>query len=114
MHQWIPDIAQLIFEFVYDPIRTEEDREGRATVVGLARTCRAFQDPALDVLWAQLHSLDALVLCSGGKRDSNNNLVSELTCFFSHYSELALRSGIAHCMMQSGAFSRNTENVSVL
>lgn len=75
MHHWIPDVAQLIFEFVYDPNRIEEDREGRATVVGLARTCRAFKDPALDVLWAQLHSLDALVLCSGGKRDGNNKLI---------------------------------------
>ncbi|KAG2115207.1 uncharacterized protein F5147DRAFT_676597 [Suillus discolor] len=75
MHRWIPDVAQLIFEFIYDPIRTEEDHEGRATVVALARTCRAFKDPALDVLWAQLHSLDALVICSGGKRDVNNKLI---------------------------------------
>ncbi|KAG1730598.1 hypothetical protein EDB19DRAFT_1375764 [Suillus lakei] len=75
MHHWIPDVAQLIFENVYDPTRTEEDHEGRATVACLARTCRAFKDPALDVLWAQLHSLDALVLCSGGTRDGHNKLI---------------------------------------
>ncbi|KAG1731275.1 hypothetical protein EDB19DRAFT_1340198 [Suillus lakei] len=75
MHFWIPEVVQLIFEYVYDPNRTEEDSEGRVTVAGLARTCRAFRDPALDVLWAQLHSLDALVLCSGGRWVNNNSQV---------------------------------------
>ncbi|KAG2149311.1 hypothetical protein DEU56DRAFT_781586 [Suillus clintonianus] len=75
MHHWIPDVVQLIFEYVYDPIREEEDSKGRATVAGLARTCRAFKDPAQDILWAQLHSLDALVLCSGGRRDANSLLI---------------------------------------
>ncbi|KAG2115208.1 uncharacterized protein F5147DRAFT_412861 [Suillus discolor] len=72
MHHWIPEIVRVIFEYIYDPIRNEEDIDGRVTVAGLARTCRAFNDPALDVLWAQLHSLDALVLCSGGTRDRWN------------------------------------------
>ncbi|KAG1840868.1 hypothetical protein C8R48DRAFT_739813, partial [Suillus tomentosus] len=72
MHFWIPKVVQLIFEYVYDPDRTNEDSKGRVTVASLARTCRAFRDPALDVLWAQLHSLDALVLCSGGTRVNDN------------------------------------------
>ncbi|KAG1730597.1 hypothetical protein EDB19DRAFT_1912851 [Suillus lakei] len=75
MNLWIPEVVRIIFEYVYDPNRTAEDREGRATVAGLAITCRAFKDPALDVLWAQLHSLNALVLCSGGKRDDENQLI---------------------------------------
>ncbi|KAG2104323.1 uncharacterized protein F5147DRAFT_703850 [Suillus discolor] len=75
MHFWIPEVVQLIFEYVYDPDRTKEDSEGRVTVASLARTCRAFRDPALDVLWAQLHSLDALVLCSGGTRVNDNSQV---------------------------------------
>ncbi|KAG0706360.1 hypothetical protein DFH29DRAFT_846127 [Suillus ampliporus] len=75
MHRWIPEVVQLIFEFVYDPIRTVDDKEGRVTIARLARTCQAFKDPALDVLWAQLHSLDALVLCCGGRRDGNNQLI---------------------------------------
>ncbi|KAG2063726.1 hypothetical protein BDR04DRAFT_1085111 [Suillus decipiens] len=73
MHLWIPEILQLIFEYVYDPSRTKEDSEGRVTVANLARTCQAFKDPALDVLWAQLHSLDALVLCSGGRRVNDDS-----------------------------------------
>lgn len=75
MHFWIPEVVQLIFEYVYDPDRTEEDIEGRITVASLARTCQAFRDPALDVLWAQLHSLDPLVLCSGGRRNFFNSQV---------------------------------------
>ncbi|KAG1749103.1 uncharacterized protein EDB91DRAFT_1112491 [Suillus paluster] len=77
MHRWIPEVLRLIFEFVYDPLHTEEDRKGRVTAAGLARTCRAFKGPALDVLWPRLHSLDALVLCFGGRRDRNNRLASE-------------------------------------
>lgn len=34
---------------------------GRETVAALARTCRAFEDPALDVLWRTLPSLASLV-----------------------------------------------------
>ncbi|KAG1848064.1 hypothetical protein DFJ58DRAFT_705127 [Suillus subalutaceus] len=75
MHFWIPEVVQLIFEYVYDPGRAQEDNEGRVTVAGLARTCQAFRDPALDVLWAQLHSLDALVICSGGRRVNDNSQV---------------------------------------
>ena len=76
MHWWlIPEVLRLIFVYVYDPIRTIEDSQGRITVAGLARTCWAFKEPALDVLWAQLHSLDALVLCSGGRRDGNGRVV---------------------------------------
>jgi hypothetical protein len=47
-----------LFEYIYDPIREVEDIEGRVTVAGLARTCRTYKDPALDVLWTQLNSLD--------------------------------------------------------
>ncbi|KAG2076040.1 hypothetical protein BDR04DRAFT_1228453 [Suillus decipiens] len=75
MHCCIPEVVQVIFEYVYDPISEEDDTEGRVTMAGLARTCRAFKDPALDVLWAQLDSLDALVLCSGGSRDRRNQTI---------------------------------------
>jgi hypothetical protein len=112
MHFWIPEVAQLIFEYVYDPDRTEEDIKGRITVAALARTCQAFRDPALDVLWAQLHSLDPLVLCSGGRRDFNSQVVSHLDFLFSQYiSDHALRSGSVHCTMRTGAFSRVMRNV---
>ncbi|KAF8123021.1 hypothetical protein EV363DRAFT_1229779 [Boletus edulis] len=37
--------------------------EATADLAALARTCRAFKDPALDVLWEVLHSLCPLVRC---------------------------------------------------
>ncbi|KAF8123023.1 hypothetical protein EV363DRAFT_1455953 [Boletus edulis] len=37
--------------------------EAAADLAVLARTCRAFKDPALDVLWEVLHSLYPLVRC---------------------------------------------------
>ncbi|KAG2149310.1 hypothetical protein DEU56DRAFT_851594 [Suillus clintonianus] len=89
MHHWIPDVVQLIFEYVYDPIREEEDSEGRVTVAGLARTCRAFKDPAQDILWAQLHSLEALVLCSGGRRDANSQLIWDRPAYDADWRNLA-------------------------
>ncbi|KAG2158093.1 uncharacterized protein EDB93DRAFT_1077850, partial [Suillus bovinus] len=52
-------------------------------------TCRAFKDPALDVLWAQLHSLDALVLCSGGKRDENDQSIWDRPLYDADWRVLA-------------------------
>ena len=113
MHEWfLPEVLLLIFEYVYDPIRTNEDSQGRITVAGLARTCRAFKEPALDVLWAQLHSLDALVLCSGGRLDGNGQLVRHHDFSPSYHLDRAFRYGIVHCMMRTGAFSRIMENAS--
>lgn len=113
MHFWIPEVVQLIFEYVYDPGRTKEDNEGRIAIASLARTCQAFRDPALDVLWAQLHSLDALVLCSGGRRvNDDNQVVSHLDVLISQYhSDHARRSGSVHCTMRTGAFSRVMRDV---
>ncbi|KAG1749102.1 uncharacterized protein EDB91DRAFT_1344763 [Suillus paluster] len=98
MQRWIPEVVQLIFEYVYDPFRTKEDKEGRATVASLARTCRAFRDPALDVLWAQLHSLDALVLCSGGRRDGNNELIWDRALYDADWRILARYTGRVHAL----------------
>jgi len=32
-------------------------------ILSLARTCRAFKEPALDILWASLEDLSPLVRC---------------------------------------------------
>ncbi|KAG1883022.1 hypothetical protein F4604DRAFT_1649714 [Suillus subluteus] len=89
MHRWIPEVVRVIFEYVYDPIREEEDIEGRVTIAGLARTSRTFKDPALDVLWAQLDSLDAFVLCSGGSRDRWNQSIWDCPLYDADWRTLA-------------------------
>ncbi|KAG6371869.1 hypothetical protein JVT61DRAFT_8866 [Boletus reticuloceps] len=44
------------------PIRAY-DPDTRRTLAALARTCRAFTCPALDLLWRRLHSLEPLLWC---------------------------------------------------
>ncbi|KAH0836617.1 hypothetical protein J3R83DRAFT_8334 [Lanmaoa asiatica] len=39
-------------------------RAGRRALARLARTCRAFSEPALDAVWRRLHSLEPFLLCS--------------------------------------------------
>ncbi|KAJ7633547.1 hypothetical protein DFH06DRAFT_1437439 [Mycena polygramma] len=58
MHRtWeIPEVVSLVFGH----LDVDKDAEGLAT---LARTCRAFQDPALDVLWYHQNTLMNLLLC---------------------------------------------------
>ncbi|KAF8061744.1 hypothetical protein FPV67DRAFT_294810 [Lyophyllum atratum] len=53
----IVEILRLVFAFVYDEYR------GPADMPALAVTCRAFYEPACDVLWQTLPSLAPLVRC---------------------------------------------------
>ncbi|KIJ59274.1 hypothetical protein HYDPIDRAFT_33344 [Hydnomerulius pinastri MD-312] len=63
------EIITLIFEYVRqwdeyppDDIEVKWDRTmGKKTLASLARTCKAFHEPALDVLWMKLDSLDPLI-----------------------------------------------------
>ncbi|KAH0832411.1 hypothetical protein J3R83DRAFT_13450 [Lanmaoa asiatica] len=63
----ISEIFCLILEFIQqiDHSPSGECREdctlGRRTLASLARTCRAFSAPALDLLWMRLDSLDPLI-----------------------------------------------------
>ncbi|KAJ7070763.1 hypothetical protein C8F01DRAFT_974917 [Mycena amicta] len=50
-----PDVAQAILEAI------RESPNGRRGLSRLARTCRAWLDPALDVLWRELDSLAPLI-----------------------------------------------------
>ncbi|KIK85210.1 hypothetical protein PAXRUDRAFT_152758 [Paxillus rubicundulus Ve08.2h10] len=57
----ITEVRRAIFREVYhQPTSTNKDR---LTVARLARTCRAFNGSALDVLWAILESFTPLVQC---------------------------------------------------
>lgn len=44
-------------------VTEDTDKAGRRALAVLARTCRAFSEPALDALWFRLHSLRPFVLC---------------------------------------------------
>ncbi|KAF8841130.1 hypothetical protein BDN67DRAFT_967624 [Paxillus ammoniavirescens] len=54
----ITEILLEIFEFVFITSET-----GRPDLARLARTCRSFSEPALDVLWRDQSSLLPLVMC---------------------------------------------------
>ncbi|KAH7924042.1 hypothetical protein BV22DRAFT_541174 [Leucogyrophana mollusca] len=59
------DIASNIYGHV-DPLSTKNLpglRQARADLASLARTCRTFRDPALDVLWSFLTSFHPLIRC---------------------------------------------------
>jgi len=51
----------------------------RSTLAALARTCRTFKEPALDILWKDLSGFEPFILClpeSVRKRDVLGKLVS--------------------------------------
>lgn len=64
----ISEILCLVLEFIqqYDESpegKCRDDRTpvGKRTLASLARTCRTFSAPALDLLWMRLDSLDPLI-----------------------------------------------------
>ncbi|KAG6329549.1 hypothetical protein ID866_9540 [Astraeus odoratus] len=67
---FLPEILTLIFrcirgsdECLEDDVQHARDRIiGRQTLVSLAITCRFFHNPALDILWEKLDSLDPLFM----------------------------------------------------
>jgi hypothetical protein len=54
----IPELFILILELLH-----ADDRRGGASVASLARTCKLFIDPALDVLWRCQVNLVPLLRC---------------------------------------------------
>ncbi|KAL4066484.1 hypothetical protein V8B97DRAFT_1874426 [Scleroderma yunnanense] len=68
----MPEIIRLIFTFVreFDEVPTDENfpsqpmihsTPGKTALASLARTCRAFHEPAIDELWMHLEALDPLI-----------------------------------------------------
>ena len=55
----IQEIVRLITEFCGDG----DSEADRCTLIAIASTCRAFEEPALDRLWYTLKSLRALFKC---------------------------------------------------
>lgn len=65
----LSDILYPIIQFIQQDDELLEDGTcnddpsplGKQTLASLARTCRAFTSPALDMLWTRLDSLDPLI-----------------------------------------------------
>jgi len=58
----IPEILGLVCEVLREDQTTGPPNEQLATLAALARTCRAFEGPALDFLWREVSGL-RLLLC---------------------------------------------------
>lgn len=61
MHRifFIHELLHNIFENIED----NEDQQRKATLAALARTCRIFCEPALDVLWHTQDNLEPILRC---------------------------------------------------
>ncbi|KAJ7779710.1 hypothetical protein B0H16DRAFT_1359461 [Mycena metata] len=60
----IPEIVQEVFHQIDGPLPSgSPGGYDLKTLAALARTCTAFCDPALDLLWAEQHNMKALMGC---------------------------------------------------
>ncbi|KAG0709191.1 hypothetical protein DFH29DRAFT_778848, partial [Suillus ampliporus] len=59
------DIIYILFRHVNEPSVNHEPggNVGQKTLAALARTCRLFHEPALDVLWGDLYFPHPLIRC---------------------------------------------------
>lgn len=57
----VPDVLLVIFEQVNHS--TEFRRSSRKYLAALASTCKAFHEPAMDLLWADMNGIDPLLGC---------------------------------------------------
>ncbi|KAF8126061.1 hypothetical protein EV363DRAFT_1349672 [Boletus edulis] len=76
---YVEEILLEIFGYSYD--REESTmRINKTDLPALARTCKAFRDPALDILWAELYSLAPLIRCLPG---ALSQIVDDYTTLYS-------------------------------
>ena len=59
----IPELLSYIAELFDDPSAASLDESARSTLNSLARSCRAFWAPALDVLWRYQNGLVNIIEC---------------------------------------------------
>ncbi|KAG1755578.1 hypothetical protein EDB19DRAFT_415224 [Suillus lakei] len=55
----VTDILHNIFAIIYE----DAEPTSRATLAALARTCKTFKEPALDILWKHLDGFKPLISC---------------------------------------------------
>jgi hypothetical protein len=76
------EILLHIFTIIHEiknPRAWDSANINRATIAALARTCRTFKDPALDVLWKDINGFKPLLLCLPEgliRREGKGRLVS--------------------------------------
>jgi len=67
MHRalYVEDIIHDVFFYIqfHSPIIMLPDLQSQIDFLSLARTCRTFKEPALDILWERLEDLSPLVRC---------------------------------------------------
>ena len=82
----IPEILLDIFHHCCPPDLSEVDRkEAIPDLAALARSCRTFKEPALDVLWGVLIDLSPLVRClpeASSRKTSLKKMVRFFQGFF--------------------------------
>ncbi|KAF8552712.1 hypothetical protein OG21DRAFT_1415636 [Imleria badia] len=82
----IEEILFNVFGHCYytDPSRTVERSRCTVDLAALARTCRTFKAPALDVLWSELIDLSPLAFClPNGHRSSGSVILIFISMHFS-------------------------------
>ncbi|KAG2096343.1 uncharacterized protein F5147DRAFT_551628, partial [Suillus discolor] len=64
MHQalLVPDILLEIFAYV-NTIPSTQTTSTQKLLAALARTCKIFYEPAMDLLWTEIHGLEPLLGC---------------------------------------------------
>lgn len=79
----ISEVLSCIFDYLTeDTVRhpktfyaRDTRKAGRRALAVLARTCRAFSEPALDALWCRLHGLTPFMLCFPTRASYNDTTV---------------------------------------
>ncbi|KAG2048342.1 hypothetical protein BDR06DRAFT_962840 [Suillus hirtellus] len=64
MHQalLVPEVLLEIFAYV-NIMPSTQTKSTQKLLAGLARTCKIFHEPAMDLLWAEIHGLEPLLGC---------------------------------------------------
>ena len=63
INELVARIAQACVPDILNASTADDRKPDRRTVYALARTCRAFHEPALDVIWSYQYGLDHLLAC---------------------------------------------------
>ena len=69
---YVEDILREIFSYLLPLPPRCPSRSSRMVIVAVARTCRSFKEPALDILWEDLQDLTPLVRCLPGASSVNS------------------------------------------
>jgi hypothetical protein len=67
MHRALTLVSEVLFEIIANlnqiPSSPDEESLSRNSLAALARTCKTFHEPAMDVLWSDMEGLEPLLGC---------------------------------------------------